>query len=179
MVTVGAVTRKLTKKWELELILFLISAKVSIMTGDVNGTTVRDGEVSVNCGHNQTGPQFGPVDCSRSSEAICRISIDGKPNAEREELLLAQCELNQAQARIRELEANQSELLEKITAQSKQLLSFGLNNRFENVNLDESNRIGGLIRRFEYLYSQGNKRNGDFIFNLCVTSTFSTQFVSM
>ena len=132
------------------------------MTGRPDSTTLLDGEVSVNCGTRisvcESSEKYIYNHQDTGSRSICRISIDGKQSAEESELTLLQCELSRAQARIQELESSRNNLQEKLTVQSKQLIAFGLNGKFENLNLDNSNRIGALIRRYEYLYSQGNNQ---------------------
>src|SRR5699024_11971080 len=86
-------------------------------------------------------------------------TVDGKPSLEENEVYFLRCELAQARERIEQLESSQSKLQEKLTSQSQRLLSLGIgNNRFEGSNLDETNRVNALIRRYEHLYSQGNNR---------------------
>lgn len=136
------------------------------MTGRSDGTTLLDGEVSVNCGTrlSMCEPQDRGVtgaDNNGEPTTICRISVDGKATQveESEEVYFLRCELAQANARIEQLENSRSKLQEKLTLQSQRLLSLGLGNgqsRFEGSNLDETNRMNGLIRRYEHLYSQGN-----------------------
>lgn len=142
------------------------AANVAIMTGRADGTTLLDGEVSVNCGTriSMCEPQDrGVAGAANNGEptTICRISVDGKASQveESEEVYFLRCELAQANARIEQLESNRNQLQDKLTLQSQRLLSLGIGNvhhRFEGSNLDETNRMNGLIRRYEHLYSQGN-----------------------
>lgn len=148
------------------------ASNVSIMTGRSDGTTLLDGEVSVNCGTrlslcdsgDDRTPRASMFQCeSRSTNdngrhinSICRISVDGKPNLEESEMYLLRCELTKAHARIEQLETSQNLLQDKLTIQSQRLLSLGLTpNRFDGSNLDNTNRANQLVRRFEHLYSQG------------------------
>lgn len=134
------------------------------MTGRADGTTLLDGEVSVNCGNRLSMCEPPPAE-NRVTGAenggpttICRISVDGKASVqeESEEVYFLRCELAQASARIEQLENSRAKLQEKLTSQSQRLLSLGIGtgHRFEGSNLDESNRLNGLIRRYEHLYSQ-------------------------
>ncbi|OTF75194.1 hypothetical protein BLA29_013101, partial [Euroglyphus maynei] len=108
------------------------------MTGQPDGTTLLDGQVTVNSG---TG---GHHLCSSSmmnnnndnnsniTNSICRIEIDGKIMADNnnnngngdDQNHKLRTELEWAQKRIKKLEQQQMQLLqEKITIQSKHLLS--------------------------------------------------------
>lgn len=135
------------------------------MTGRTDGTTLLDGEISVNCGTRLSMCEtpreqsfvFQQASVENGTSSICRINLDGKSSLEDGEVYLLRCELAQAQSRIEQLEASQSSLQNKLTSQSQRLLSLGIgNSRFEGADLDETNRVNGLIRKYEQLYSQGN-----------------------
>lgn len=130
------------------------------MTGRPDGTTLLDGEVSVNCGA-RTSVCESKEHCLYASKpeasngSVCRIAIEGKPATDDAEVCLLRCELAQARARIEQLEVSHSRLQDKLTAQSHRLLALGgMQARFDN--LDESSRVNSLIRQYEHLYSQGN-----------------------
>ena len=143
---------------------------VAIMTGQPDGTTLLDGQITVNSGGGG-GRQMCSSSSSSSmmnnncSNSICRIEIDGKTMASNDDKNpndtqnhqnhKLQIELECSKIRIQKLEQQQKFLLEKIQIQSKQLLSLSNyeSKRFEN--LDQSNQTNGLIRHYEYLYSQG------------------------
>ena len=146
---------------------------VAIMTGQPNGTTLLDGQVTVNSGGHiclsslSSSSVMNNTD-SHCSNSICRIEIDGKAMANNinnnnnndgddnhfNHHKLS-TELSWAHLRIQQLEQHQKQLQEKLTIQSKHLLSLsnGMESKFEN--LDQSNQTNGLVRHYEYLYSQG------------------------
>lgn len=136
------------------------------MTGRADGTTLLDGQVSVNCGNRlsmcepRDGPNRAPLPESGPT-SICRISVGGMPSEvpslEENEMYFLRCELVQARTQIEQLESSRAQLQEKLTSQSQRLLSLGIgSSQFKSSILDESNLVNSLVRRYEHLYSQGN-----------------------
>lgn len=163
---------------------------MAIMTGQPDGTTLLDGEVTVNSGGNPMANQLpnngkhytcscGPLlqqqqlsQPQQFGNSICRIEIGGKPLTDDDhsnnntddngKIQSLRTQLSNAEYKIQQLEMQQHRLQAKLVAQSKQLLTNGNYTgpepaiddiRFEN--LDQTNIENALVRRYEYLYSQG------------------------
>lgn len=140
------------------------AGRVAIRTGRADGTTLLDGEVTVNGGLAQryASREHQDAQAGQSNDdnvSVCRIRVNDaiQPAGDNtNELYFLRGQLARAHTKIEQLETRQRELHSKLGNQSSQMTALGIrSSRYEGqLNLDETNRVNHLIRRYEQLFTQ-------------------------